>query len=119
MADCALNRLAGAAGPHEGLSLGDATGRNVSQKGGVRIAIRCSEWILGCFDYAMADRFRAAVRIQKTMARRAADVRFRWRSGFDNLHPGYRVDCREIVRRLPHIFIGYILGNRTHALVVS
>src|ERR1700681_975160 len=41
--DCALNRFAGTAGLYERLSLSDATRRNVSQKGGVWIAIRCSE----------------------------------------------------------------------------
>ena len=51
----------------------------------------------------------------KAMARRDADEGLRRRGGFDHLHEGNRLDGREILRRLPHIFIGCRSGNRAHA----
>jgi hypothetical protein len=101
VADCAWNGLAGTAGLHERLSHSDAAGRNVSQKWGVWIAIRCSEWIFRRFDNAMTNRLRAGARNHKATARRSADVGFRRRAGFDHLHPGmgltdakYSAACR-------------------------
>src|SRR5882762_10791606 len=118
MTDCALDCLARAARPHERLSLGDATRRNVSQKGGVWISIRGSDWIFRYFDDAMADRLRATARDHKTMARCSADVSFRRRGGFDHLHPGHWLYCREIIGCLPHIFVGGDFCNGTHTIVI-
>ena len=118
MADGALNCFAGAAVLHQRLTLGDAARRNISNEGRVWIANRCLHWIYRRFDDPMADRLGATVGNQNTMARVAADVCFRWCGSLNNFHPGNGLDGRKIFRGLTHIFIGYILGNRTHALVV-
>src|SRR6266566_6173561 len=118
MTDCAWDCLARAARPHECLSLTDATRGNVSQKGGVWISIRCSEWIFWYFDDAMADRLHATAWDHKTMACCSADICFRRRVGFDHLHPGDRFYGREIIGCLPHIFVGRDFCNGTHTIVI-
>src|SRR5260370_32572542 len=75
VADGAWNRFAGAAGLHESLSFGDASGRNVSDKGRVWIANRSLRRIDWRFDDAMAGRFGAAVRALSAMTRVGLDVR--------------------------------------------
>src|SRR5437879_3429347 len=113
MAYAARRGLAAASGFDEGLALGNASLRNISDESRDRIAIDHSLLVLRNFDNAVAQRLGATGRMFEALVA-WPDKALRHDVGLDHLDPLPRLERREIIGGLLDLDVADHLGHGHH-----